>query len=190
MVSYNNDIPDTANNPSADQPLLKENTNAIDTIIGIDHISFNSPDGGTHQQVHLSDQSAPGLLGVDSVLYSNASAGNSWPFWQNSLVSALQLAGPVATVSAALQGVTTLPGGIILQWGQGTTNGSGNATITFAPAFTTFYSAILTRIETGGNNRGFVQFSALPTSVSGLVVMRDSGGSGIAGSFLWVAIGA
>lgn len=50
MVAYNRDIPDTPNNPSNDQPKMKINTNSIDDILGVDHISFNANSGGTHLQ--------------------------------------------------------------------------------------------------------------------------------------------
>jgi hypothetical protein len=53
-ISYNVNIPNAPNNPSNDQPLMQENTNAIQTIWAVDHISFNSGAGlssGHHTQV-------------------------------------------------------------------------------------------------------------------------------------------
>ena len=53
-ISYNVNIPNAPNNPSNDQPLMQENTNAIQTIWAVDHISFNSGAGltsGHHAQV-------------------------------------------------------------------------------------------------------------------------------------------
>jgi hypothetical protein len=53
-ISYNPNIPNAPNNPSNDQPLMQENTNAIQTIWAVDHISFNSGAGltsGHHSQV-------------------------------------------------------------------------------------------------------------------------------------------
>ena len=50
--SYNQNIPDAPNNPSQDQPLMKQNTNSISNIIGVDHFSFQSATNqdGYHQQ--------------------------------------------------------------------------------------------------------------------------------------------
>lgn len=58
-ISYNLNIPDGPNNPSDDQPLMKINTNAIDTILAVDHVSFNANNGGTHDQVTFSSENTP-----------------------------------------------------------------------------------------------------------------------------------
>lgn len=50
--TYTNDIPFENNAPSVDQPNMKVNTNSIDSLIGEDHISFNTPNGGYHKIVH------------------------------------------------------------------------------------------------------------------------------------------
>src|SRR5258708_30758417 len=50
MVAYTRDIPDAPNNPSGDQSKMKINTNSIDTLLQVDHISFNANNGGTHLQ--------------------------------------------------------------------------------------------------------------------------------------------
>jgi len=50
MVAYNRDIPDAPNNPSTDQPKMKQNTNAIDDLISVDHLTFQATNFGTHKQ--------------------------------------------------------------------------------------------------------------------------------------------
>lgn len=52
-ILYNNDIPNGPNNPTSDQPLMKINTNAVDTWAKVDHLSFNTNGGGWHKQVTL-----------------------------------------------------------------------------------------------------------------------------------------
>lgn len=49
---YNRDIPDGPNNPSQDQPKMKTNTNSIDNVLQIDHITFGDNQGGYHKTVH------------------------------------------------------------------------------------------------------------------------------------------
>lgn len=49
-INYINDIPDGPHNPSADQPDMKINTNAVDTIFAVDHYSFKNNNGGLHKQ--------------------------------------------------------------------------------------------------------------------------------------------
>jgi hypothetical protein len=187
--TYNTPLPVSGNNPSVDQPSMTTNNASVANLIAQDHFGFNNNAGGNHKWVHLKNTSAPGGLGAnaDGVLYANLINGNSWPIWQNALGPTVIISGPT---TSSTTGSTSLSGGIILQWGQGTTNGAGIGTISFNPNFSTFFSASLTRIETGGNNRGFIQFTALPTGAGGSVMMRDGSGSGIAGSFLWIAIGA
>lgn len=63
MVAYNRDIPDAPNNPSVDQPKMKTNTNAVDTILAVDHISFNATNGGTHLQTSFTDFSSGIVIG-------------------------------------------------------------------------------------------------------------------------------
>lgn len=94
MVTYNNSIPDGPNNPSQDQPKMKTNTDAIDTILGVDHISFNADSGGgEHQKVtFLSDPSyvvPPMPSGDTSIIYSDAGTASTRAqlFYVNSLIT-------------------------------------------------------------------------------------------------------
>ncbi len=79
MVAYNLGIPDGPNNPSNDQPKMKTNTDAIQTLISVDHVGFNTngtaPNGvgGHHLQVSFDGKNAP-LAQTDpqSVLYTGS----------------------------------------------------------------------------------------------------------------------
>lgn len=76
-ISYNNNIPDAPNNPSNDQPLMKTNTNAIDSILQVDHYSFNTTNfSGNHLQIHLGQFTNPAIVNAaaaeGSVVYSKA----------------------------------------------------------------------------------------------------------------------
>jgi len=118
-IDYNNDIPDSPNNPSDDQPLMKENTNAISQYVAVDHVAFGTNGSGHHQQVHLYNQTAPGLSWADGVLYANTFSsgifGNqSYPVWQNALGSFLLVNYPTSNTA---NGYTSIPGGIMIQWG-------------------------------------------------------------------------
>lgn len=80
MVTYNKAIPDAPNNPSADQPLMKENTDAIDTIIAVDHVSFNTANGGFHNHVTFANaQPDPALANSQTQIYPK-SFGSSASF--------------------------------------------------------------------------------------------------------------
>jgi hypothetical protein len=128
--TYTNNIPNAANNPSVDQPPMQVNNNSIASLIAIDHFGFNSGSGGSHKQVTLTNESAPGLGDGNGVLFANLQNSNSWPFWQNA-AGTTQLIGGIST--AAQQGQLFLPGGIIFIWDKITSglNTTGLA-ITFA----------------------------------------------------------
>lgn len=51
-VGYTLGIPNRPDSPSQDQPNMKINNDAINTIFGVDHISFNQNNGGYHTVVH------------------------------------------------------------------------------------------------------------------------------------------
>lgn len=72
---YNTDIPAANNDPSDDQPLMRQNTNSINQLIAVDHITFGNATGGQHAKVTFPDVNAQGAQ-VDpaSVMYTEAGA--------------------------------------------------------------------------------------------------------------------
>ncbi len=84
MVNYNLDIPDGPNNPSNDQPKMKINTNAVQQILEVDHVGFNTngsaPNGvgGHHLQVSFDGKNVPGAqTDPQSVLYTDVGTASS-----------------------------------------------------------------------------------------------------------------
>lgn len=79
--TYNNAVPAAANNPSNDQPDMLTNTQSINSIIAVDHATFNTANGGTHTQVHLPNFTNPsvinGTANEGSVVYSVAGIADS-----------------------------------------------------------------------------------------------------------------
>lgn len=69
--SFNNAIPATNNDPSADQPDMLTNNISTDQIIAVDHISFNTAGGGQHKQVTFNNKNAAGAqTDPQSTLYT------------------------------------------------------------------------------------------------------------------------
>jgi len=52
---FNVSVPATDNNPSVDQPQMLINTTSENSIWAVDHISYNSNNGGTHLQTSFSN---------------------------------------------------------------------------------------------------------------------------------------
>lgn len=167
-ISYVPNVPFATNNPSTDQPNMLINTNAISTIIGIDHNTFNlgaGDPGGYHTVIHFQDQgnTNPGKVAGFGQLFTKTvgSPTDQVLFYEsgNGVVSQL-------TPANAVPGITLLASCNFS--GQGT-NGtctinysSGNVTVsrtsasvyavTFSPALTTanVYISAIAQITASG----------------------------------------
>ncbi len=64
-ITYNLDIPAGPNNPSADRPLMTINTNAVSTIMAVDHYTFADTSAGQHKQVTFPSKVAQGAQATD-----------------------------------------------------------------------------------------------------------------------------
>ena len=155
VIGYNLNIPAANNNPSQDQPKMQTNTNAINTLLSLDHFTFSDNSAGRHKQVTLTNEAAPGFTGGNAVLYANLATGQSWPFWQNSLGS-FQMLGQQSIGS---NGYISL-GGIIFQWGSTTAvaSSSGNS-IAFPLTFPTAVFSVQATVVTNDNST--IRFSIL-----------------------------
>ncbi len=200
-LAYNRDIPDGPNNPSTDQPNMKTNTNNTDTIIAVDHYSFNDNRGGTHKQVSLTNEAAPGIPALSSaVLFANLAAdGFSWPFWQNAASGLLgfQIMGSNQPTAA---GYAFLPGGLYIQWGPNGAvtggsfgGGTANGTVTFPKVFPTACFMVIatpfwttTPPSTTGAGTVTVDSAAL---LPGSFSWKFNTTSGAYKGFYWIAIG-
>jgi len=124
--NYIRNIPSAPHNPSVDQPDMQINTNSTDDILDVNHYGFNDNNGGYHKRADLVNQSAPynTPAGVGSVLISSF---NEWIFTNASLSGAgIQMTTSTAPPISLPRGSTFLPGGMVMQWGQGITDGAGS----------------------------------------------------------------
>jgi len=139
---YTTNIPAASHNPSADQPIMQVNGNSINSIIAVDHYSFNSTDGGYHKQVSLVNEATPALpSGVGCMLFSGS---NNLIFANAQIPIGVFLTNSNAPPVIATKGSTFLAGAMIMQWGQGTTiTGVFNDTLIYplSSAFAIFTGA-------------------------------------------------
>jgi hypothetical protein len=122
---YTRDVPFPDHNPSTDQPDMLINTNSTDSIIAVDHFSFEDNSGGTHKQVQLINTlPANGVIPTGlqgngwETLYASVPTGGVGElfFVRGASATGIRLTGP-GTPSATNNGYTFLAGGILLQWG-------------------------------------------------------------------------
>lgn len=157
--SYITGIPNAPNNPSADQPNMKTNTNSINSWVGIDHKGFTTGQDGWHTLVHLVPQSSPAAtLGIGE-LYSQTVNADQQLFYQSGGGVITQLTGPTAP-SIVTNGFTYLPGGLLMQWGStNAVTSSASTTITFPTPFLSAVFSVQGTVVT--NDTSTVRFSLL-----------------------------
>lgn len=155
-MSYNSAIPTPSQRLKDSQPEFLENFKCISALLGVDHVisPWESPASGNqgkHNQVTLPEQgSDPTTLTNEMAIYTKEVSGSTNLFLAN------ENAGNIYNISAkswaSSQGSTILPSGLVLKWGQGTTNASGLQTVTFTSAFSSIYSIQVTIATASGSN--------------------------------------
>lgn len=190
---YTPGIPLGTNIPAQSAPLFAANFSYINSMLSRDHsMTLNSANvnDGTHKQVTLTNQSAPGFTGGNGALYAALRLGNSWPVWQNALGSTFLTTGPT---SAGSNGFTYLTGGILLQWGQIVT-GSTSGTVTFSAANVAFptacFAVFAVPFYTGGvpSSAGNITTNTATLSATKFD-WKLATASGTYTGFYWLAIG-
>ncbi len=208
--TYNLNIPATNNNPSVDQPNMLTNNNSINSILGVDHNSFNIANGGYHTVIHEVTQVAdPAAIASVNQVYaknytpdSTVTATDTQLFARTGLGSVSQLTGRLATGLVGTDGWAWM-GGMLIQWGTVSFSG-GNAhetnTVTFQnrvsgaiPFPTQLYEVIATlRVasssETIASNTIAVR-NLSATSFEWVFNSSSATGSTKYPGFRWIAIG-
>ena len=149
--TYSPNIPQPGDFPSQSQDQILQNYQYLNVFGARDHYmptSSGTANTGTHKQVTLSNIAAPGFAGGNSALFANTDGTNSQLFFQNAAgtVQLTSNAAGVPTIGA--QGVTSLPGGLLLQWDSALVGGFVSQVFTFSKAF----SAPPYSITLGGQN--------------------------------------
>lgn len=77
--TFNSNIPAADNNPSDDQPEMRQNNQTHVAIWNVDHISFNNNDGGKHKQVTFQGEYPAGApTNPESVSYTDVQSGSAF----------------------------------------------------------------------------------------------------------------
>jgi hypothetical protein len=189
LIPYTNAIPAAANNPSNDQPDMQANTDAIDTLLDRDHYSFNENFSGLHKQSRYPVQARPATDAGMVALYAKTGAVSSELFMvrDNNIGTEVALTtSKIGAPTVGVNGVSWLPGGILIQWGRSTQ--STNGAVTFPAAFPNQVFSVTVSILENNNNRHFIQVKTIATNQF-TVASRDSGGNDESNTFSWMAIG-
>lgn len=139
--TYFPNVPNAPDDPADDQPQMQVNTASISDLISVDHVGFNTTNGGYHKVIHQITQGSDpaAILGFNQVYsksYTPDTTGGTADtqlFNRTSVGSISQLTGRLAGASNGTDG-WVWAGGILLQWGtvsQAFSSGSTTGTVTF-----------------------------------------------------------
>lgn len=170
-MAYLSNIPQASDYQDASQPQLLENFTQLNTIFGIDHVTFNAAsNNGKHNKCTLTDQTAavPVFAGTDTGIYSAndvASGTGRRELW----FSSPQIGAPTYAITAGLRstnGWARIGGGVYLIWGSQTSDANTTTdtiiNLSFCPAAGTILQVSLTEFPTsvsGTDNNYVVQLT-------------------------------
>lgn len=130
-MAYQANIPQPNNLLSQSQDDILNNFQAIQTLIGVNHVNFNDADQGKHKWITFPQQGAtppagsgfnPGELGMYNAIYS-VSTQNELFINKTNQATVVQVPSTASILSvnsapsAIAAGYTYLPSGILLRWG-------------------------------------------------------------------------
>lgn len=198
---YNRDIPDGPNNPSADQPRMKTNTNSTDDIIDVDHYSFGENNGGLHRYVRMPIGAFPTTQNNQASLYTDSDGETQIFGTSDNGAKEYQLTRFI-DASFALFGTYTnnynaagtdytggwtfLPGGLIFQYGKvinAVTGGSAPA-VPFPVAFSSACFSVQLQSVRNSSNVDALYLRTNPGTAN--FTYRLTGGGT---TFFWTAVG-
>jgi hypothetical protein len=172
--SYNGTVPASTNYPGSDQTPMLANTGSVSGIVENDHIGFNSPNGGTHEQISQAGvqttSTFTGLVAPQSVVYPVLGTAGTTPQVQEVLqnaqcivpLSAIRAFGCFDTISGT--GPQGCHNSFNVSGNQVNANGGGVYTITIATG----------AINTGGGLTGtpcvLLNYNSKETSTSQFIL--------------------
>lgn len=190
---YTRDIPDGPHNPSNDQPNMKINTNSIDNLLAVDHVSFNSVDSGKHNFVHLTNQTpTPSVGATEGVIFQRVVGSNTELFYRygSAPSNTFQITNNGASASAI--GFTSLIGPAAnpmnMKWGFQAGTSGNNYPIVFATAFISTCFCVFTN-ATATDGTGLSGLHVFNVSKTGFTCALKNGSLNTVNGFYWLAIG-
>lgn len=134
-MSYTLGIPSDGQSLGNSKPQVRGNFTTIYNAFAVNHVALDSIPLGIHTKVDLKEITDPSPAVGMNTLYSKISGiplGELY-FIRGGSADTIQMTN--GTPTNASTGITFLPGGVIMQWGKVTLNGSGVKTVSFSPTF-------------------------------------------------------
>lgn len=195
-MAYNQNIPLSTDKLSSSQVDLYNNFQAINAWVSVDHVPFsNTAQQGEHNRVFFVKQAADVATPTttDSVLYTKTGTGGTTNLFFRGPSNATPL--EISYALKAASGYTTLPSGIIIQWGTGTLPNSGSTkasiNVSLAQAFPNSVLSVQVTPTTAVGSSSTTDWilSAAAASNSVITVKRSPNHTSVAVSFNFLVIG-
>jgi len=189
-MTYTVGIPFDGQSLSNSKPQIRSNFTVINTAFSVNHLALGAVDQGKHKFLQMPQQgSAPSTALNEGGLYAKDVSGITSLFWrQENNGAEVRLTG--VTPVALENGYSTLPGGLIIQWGADTndmTEGE-NRTYTFPIAFPSTCATVQVTIfgngDASGDNGPVALFSKSRTEFA-----TESLSQATVPGITWLAIG-
>lgn len=171
--NYTTTVPNPPNLPSVDVSAMQTNTASIANLIAVDHFGFNNNNGGWHKQVTLPSfsGSTPATSAAIGALYVKTDSGGQQALWfirdGNAATNVQLTTSKITAPISATNGVTFLPGSLLLQWGTVSTTGIVSGPFSFPTTFSSApYSVVLTAITNSANTYAYISGGASSFSIS------------------------
>ncbi len=183
-MPYDPNIPASTDILSDSQSDIQQNFNLANEFFGTDHVDFvASSDNGKHNHSTYPEQGSDATtLDNENAIYAKEVGGNTRLFLrQETNGTIIQLTGRDPIL--AIDGLTFLPGGILLQWGRTGVVGD-SVVVSYPEAFSTVFNVQITAISCPINSEYSTQGN--PGNIS-FIVSKTGGGANVA--IQWLAIG-
>lgn len=191
-MAYNQNIPEASDLISQSQADLKANFQAIQTLLTVNHEIFGAAGEGKHKHVSFPNQSAsPTTTATEVAVFARSSSLSS----ASELCVRRQSDGNVyefTSSTAAANGWTRLPSGILIKWGSSATVG-GAQTISFpvaasVPVFSSIFQVLISTNIAGASDTYVLLNSFTVTDVTVTSTARTTTANAVSG-FTYLAIG-
>tara|TARA_R110002126_G_scaffold51939_1_gene141835 strand:+ start:7947 stop:8522 length:576 start_codon:yes stop_codon:yes gene_type:complete len=189
-MAYDNNIPVSGNTLGGTRQQINSNFADIDTHFQVNHVDFETSGAGKHTFLQMPEQSsAPTTAANEGGVYTKEADSESCLFYRREGDGAeLQLTTAASTVNAT-EGMSFLPGGLLMKWGIVATPGaSGTVTFSVAAGFTAFSAAPYSITLTGNHATTGTAYATTGTPIATEFLYRTSTTQN-ADNLYWTAIG-
>lgn len=188
-MAYNNNVPLSSQRIPSTQNPIRENFEQIDTLIDVDHISFNQAQSGKHKKVSLVAVTTPPAQANEGQLFfaENPTTSSNHIFIRRGTLSAVPIT--LAGTDGGNRRYRYLPSGLVVKYGSFSVNGDQAIDID-GGTFPAYDSISHVQLTVQGSGSIVVKLSSITNpSTLNVRVFNTTNGSAAAGTVYYETIG-